>query len=722
MANYVNMVPVALSITTGVAAWIFAYLLRCKRQPYLLSWSAGWCLLALHYLCIGAESWLGNASWLLMLDVWLFAAAALAFLHAARVYTRVDPWSRVIASAALFFAVWTVAFFLGLVRVSPAFAVPFVFLATAWVFWQQSRKEDTSYDLPLALVFLLQAPISWTGAVVAPPGAAAREAFVMFAFTEQLLVGLLMIMTVYEEERRRVERNVLALSNLNLTVSGFMGAEIQKTFAQALQRVLSAMDVPSGAMFLNTRDGGSPAAASVGLDPSFCSAVQESLVIADLTNLVSGLGGLFALCDIERDSSWAALEHEEDFVGLRKLAIGHGLQTLACIALQAKDSAFGVLLLGAPDRRRFTPSELRLMLGLGHQIGMAIENSYLLEQSRRRSDELRVLHEVGRALGSLLDPDALFEKLFAEDRRLFQFSEFYIALFDVAEGQISFELEVADGVRLAKRSRPVGNHMIEYVLRTRQPILIRENFEEEVRALGITAQRQSGSFCGVPLIVSERAIGVIAVRGPEERLYDQHQVELLRVLASEASVAIENARLFREEQTKSRHLTLLNNISRDAITTLNPDEMLANIAEQLGQGLTFDHMGIGVLDYENKEVVVRAEAGRRRGALGLRLPLGDSLVGRVASTGRTVVARTAASGASGSPVLPDSFSAVALPILYADQLHGVLYVETAEPSAFNDEELVMLHTLADLIASALHHALTFQKAQEQAITDGLTGV
>src|SRR5271170_2361960 len=112
---------------------------------------------------------------------------------------------------------------------------------------------------------------------------------------------------------------------------------------------------------------------------------------------------------------------------------------------------------------------------------------------------------------------------------------------------------------------------------------------------------------------------------------------MMRVLASEASVAVENARLFREEQKKSRHLTLLNNISRDAITTLNPDEMLSNIAVQLEEGLAFDHIGIGLLDYACKELVIQAEAGQRRGALGRHVALEDSLIGSVARIGQMCV-------------------------------------------------------------------------------------
>ena len=131
----------------------------------------------------------------------------------------------------------------------------------------------------------------------------------------------------------------------------------------------------------------------------------------------------------------------------------------------------------------------------------------------------------------------------------------------------------------------------------------------------------------MPLIVYERTIGVMAVRSAQERTFDEEHLEILRVLASEASIAIENARLFREEQTKSRHLALLNNISRNAISTLHPEEMLVDIAELLDKGLSFDHIGIAILDYASKEVVVQAEAGRRRGALNRRMALSASLCG-----------------------------------------------------------------------------------------------
>ena len=86
------------------------------------------------------------------------------------------------------------------------------------------------------------------------------------------------------------------------------------------------------------------------------------------------------------------------------------------------------------------------------------------------------------------------------------------------------------------------------------------------------------------------------------------------------------------------------------------------------------------------------------------------------------MSEASSSDAAARPMLADTVSAVGLPIFFAEQLHGVLYVESSECLDFSEEEVLLLSTLTDLIAGALHNALSFQKAQEQAITDGLTGV
>jgi diguanylate cyclase (GGDEF)-like protein/putative nucleotidyltransferase with HDIG domain len=345
----------------------------------------------------------------------------------------------------------------------------------------------------------------------------------------------------------------------------------------------------------------------------------------------------------------------------------------------------------------------------------------MARQTPRRSDELHILNEIGRALSSTLELDLLLERIYAEMRRLVDVSSFVIASHDTKADQIRFEIEVTDGERLPRRSRPAGNHLMEYVLRTRQPLLIRERFAEETQRLGIEPLRQVGSMCAVPLVLYDRAVGVMMVHSPKEGVFDEGHQELLRVLANEASIAIENARLFTEEQKKSRHLTLINNVSSHAITTLNPVEMLEKIATEIENSLAYDHIGIATLDYSTKELVVQAEAGARKEARGRRIEIGEGIVGQVGRSGQMAMVREA-NALTPKMVLAGSVASIALPVIYAEQLLGVLYVESPKPCDFPEQEILLLRTLADLFAGALHNALTFQKAQEQAITDGLTGV
>ena len=131
----------------------------------------------------------------------------------------------------------------------------------------------------------------------------------------------------------------------------------------------------------------------------------------------------------------------------------------------------GVLLLAAPDSRELNASEFRLLAALGQQMGVAVDNSSLMQNAWRRSEELHVLNEIGQALSSA-GPVALLEKIYAEMQRLFEMADFFIAIED--HDLIHIDLEVVDGQRCPKRSRPAGNHLIEHIIRTRQPADLRK--------------------------------------------------------------------------------------------------------------------------------------------------------------------------------------------------------------------------------------------------------
>lgn len=723
MLIHENTVALTLVITTGLMCALFAYSYAMKKQLYLLFWAIGWGLMASHYTLQLVKPFLESGAWPIAIENWFLAAAVLMFFLSAQFYARIPAWTQLVIAAAMFFAVWSIGFAMGRFSISPAFGVSIVLCGAARIFWQESRKHETLADRGLAVTLLVWAIIGMVAALVQHSGIEPQETLLALLVAPVYCMAVLMGMVLYSEEKRRVERNMLALSNLNLATSGLVGTDVQKMLVQALERILGVVRMPRGALFLHHGDPDGPTCVvGEGLSDSFCMSSQQEGLDDHLVRLVARLGGLAVFSDLNRDSDWQTLEREEAFGRFRQLALAQGMRTVAAISLQGKDNAFGVLLLGTPESRQFTSAELRLLLALGHQIGMAVENSYLIQQTSRRSEELHILNEIGRALSSTLNPEALFEKIFIEMQRLIDVANMYIAFYDPERKVLRFDLEIVDGKRLPKRERIAGNHLSEYVVRTKQPLLIREKFGEYVQRLGITPIAPRGCFCAVPLMRYDRCIGVMAVHSQQEKVFDDGHLELMRVLAGEATIALENARLFRGEQSKSRHLALLNAISRNAITTLNPDEMLSRMTSDLENGLSYSHIGIGVLDYAAKQVVIQAEAGKRREALGRKIGLGEGMVGRVARSGERMVVRDFGVEKLAKPVLKDSISGAALPIHFTDQLYGVLYVETSEKHDFGEEDMQVLATSADLISGALHQAITFQRAQEQAMTDGLTGL
>ncbi len=707
-------------------AGYFYFIYRLKRQKYLLAWSIAWLFYALHIssgilgVLIRVDPWSRRS---FELSQFWVAASALAFYCAARLYAGLKVPVIGVGIAAGVFALWPVVNINQILNIPPTvLVIGFIFLVVAYTFLQEGRKQESRADVLLAVAFAGWALLDISAALRAFLPLMQRAGLLPLTVLPELFICMLMVMAVYEEERRRVERNMLALSSLNLATSSFVGGEIQKMLGQALERVLNVVRIPVGALCLQHDDGAAPSTVIVvGLSDSFVTSIREANLESYVVNLVARLGGLVVFRDLTRDANWEALEKEESFLQVRRVLLAQGLRTVVGISLQTKERVFGSLLLGTPDNRSFTPAERRLLLALGQQIGTSVENSYLIQQTARRSEELHILNDIGRALSSTLDLDTLLGRIYSEMRRVLDVGSFFIAFDDPRSREIRFEIEVNDGERQLKRSRAAGNHMVEHVVRSGQALLVRENFAEEVKRLGIEPLRTVGSICIVPLIRYDRVVGVMAVHSSKERAFDPGHVEFLRVLASEAGIAMENARLFEEEQKKSRQLTLINNVSSHAITTLDPDEMLAKITAEMEKQLPYDHIGIAILDYSAKELVVQAEAGARREAVGRRIVLGEGLVGQVARSNQTAIVRDS-NGASPRLVLPGSVASVALPVTYGEQFLGVMYVETSKPYDFSEQDVSLLRTLADLFAGALHNALTFQKAQEQAITDGLTGV
>src|SRR4030095_1649051 len=159
-----------------------------------------------------------------------------------------------------------------------------------------------------------------------------------------------------------------------------------------------------------------------------------------------------------------------------------------------------------------------------------------------------------------------------------------------------------------------------------------------------------------------------------EYLFEARDLEVMKTAAGQVSVAVENARLFAEEQRRSHHLLFLNNISKTAISSEDAEQMLDEIVAEIQKTFRFDHIGVGILDYATKDIEIKAEAGTSSEARGKRFPLGSGLLGRVARSG--MIQRLHDVNGNLGGVLPQARSVLCLPISYGETLLGVLNVES----------------------------------------------
>ncbi|MFB3128135.1 MAG: GAF domain-containing protein, partial [Lysobacteraceae bacterium] len=436
------------------------------------------------------------------------------------------------------------------------------------------------------------------------------------------LVGVSMLIVFYQNEKRSLERSLLELAGFNLVTTTAQYADtLQEMIGQTLERLLAALHLPAGVMVLDA--GGSQISIQRGDVGRFLHQAERLGLLPYLHHTVNRLGGLLVLPEVEQASAAIAFGRKEEFELLQRTARDEGVRMLVAASLRAKSGDQGLLLLASPESRRLAPAELRLLVGLGGQVGMAVENFQLHQQTGRRTEELRLLNEIGRALSSTLTVDELLTCVHAEIQKVLDANNFYVALYDSHTDEVTFALEVRDGHFWPKRQRRAGHGLTEHVLRTKEPLLIRENFSQTIDRLEVESRRDVQSFCAVPILLHGEPTGVIGMFSlTQEKAFDSGHVDILTILAAQMAVAMENARLFAGEQERARQLELLNNVSRRAISTLHPEEMLAAIAAELHLGLPYDHIGLGILDYETREVVIQVEAGHRAQGLNRRFKLG----------------------------------------------------------------------------------------------------
>jgi diguanylate cyclase (GGDEF)-like protein len=734
VATGLVLIPGAVAL---LVLLVFTYLFEQNRHSYFRAWQLAWAAYTLQYALKATEYFSAPSALLFFLSSLLLVAMAVCIFVSTRLMkVRFQlKWYDValmVFGALLAYVGLRAQRAGGVFTEAPSPLPPYLRLEVALAamllycsfhFYRYAFRRNSVAFRMLAFSLALWAALIGAGQFHQPFLDVVGQFGGFLGPIPQMLLAISMVMVLFENERNAVQDNALEFSTLGVDPRRLLSAsDLIPRLQTFVERLVAPLPSRRAVFFVSQEWRGTLPSVQKGFSAEFLEKLQKTHAGDYIAELAYRRGGVVTFHHLRELEEPLPVLSGGKFEICKQALLAEGITDLMAVSLQTREHNFGVLMFPHAERRMFGSSNLRLLIGLALQIALTLENYVVMHEAQRRTKEYELLTEIGQAISSHLDQDEVLRTVQVELGQIFDTSTFYIAFQE--EDKICFELEIEGGVILPKRSRKFGNGLTEYILRSGEPLLIESDLEQARLKLGIEFMppRPARSFCAVPIFLGGKPAGVMAALSMErESQFQARDLEVMQTAAGQLGVAVENARLFTEEQRRARHLAFLNTISKLAISSEDAAQMMADIVREIQKNFRYDHIGIGIMDYATKDIEIKAEAGTTSQTLGRRIPVGSGVLGKVARTGVSALVQNAGPGQLAG-VLPESRAVLCLPISYGETLLGVLNIESRDENAFAPQDVLILNTLADLLATALHNSFVFQRLQQQSITDGLTGI
>jgi len=225
----------------------------------------------------------------------------------------------------------------------------------------------------------------------------------------------------------------------------------------------------------------------------------------------------------------------------------------------------GVLDVESEKVDAFSRRDLKILSLFATQAALAIQNTQLYEQERKKSLQLRLLNDVGRKMATSLDPEKILPILVQAVQRDFNYHHVMVLLRE-GEEEVVLNAQAGDPGFLFPEDyrQKLGEGVIGSVAATGQTILSNDVTRESRYFRALEATRSE--LC-VPIKLGKQVLGVLNVESKEINAFDRHDQDILETLASQLSSVIKNAQIYQEcKQTKDFQQKLIAS-SIDAITT-----------------------------------------------------------------------------------------------------------------------------------------------------------
>ncbi len=395
------------------------------------------------------------------------------------------------------------------------------------------------------------------------------------------------------------------------------------------------------------------------------------------------------------------------------------------LPLRLDGECIALLMVAHPQVNAFDEETLSVLEMVSNLLEASLGRIRALQKSRQRANELLALQATMRDILAERELTSLLRAILQRAIDLLAAEGGDLGLFRPETG----ETRVVSAIGLAKDYTNVrlqlGAGAMGWVAQHRKPLLVRDYAAWHNRSEQYTVPAGT-QVLAAPLETNEKFIGSIAVIGSRFRESD---LELLQLFAQQASLAVENARLYQDAILAAEKRRVLYEASQDIAASISsPEKVWRAVHRAAGQVMPAEAFTITLANRRagRFEPVYVVDRGRR--FTPPPFPLNQGLSGKVLRTGRAVRIDNVYSFEQGDTVpvqhfgLPESVQSVlAVPIRMQGNVVGMLSAQSYQPYAYTDEDEQLLSTLANHAAIALENARLFIRVRDMAIRDELTG-
>ncbi len=338
-----------------------------------------------------------------------------------------------------------------------------------------------------------------------------------------------------------------------------------------------------------------------------------------------------------------------------------------------------------------------------------------METAVTQSDQLKVeplLLEVADVVNTTLDLDTTLSRVAELVRRVIDYEIFAILLVNEKAQDLRIRFQVGYAREVAERVKiKIGEGVTGLAAQRGEAILVDDVSKHPEYISGAPDVR---SELAIPLIVKNRVIGVLNLETHEAGRFTEEHKRLLTLIGSRMAVGIENARLHTRTTRQARTLVLLNEIARELTSILNVDELLKRIAELLSRLIDYQMFSILLVDTAGEKLQHRFSL-RFQENIQLKhdVPLGDGLVGYAARHRQAVLVPDVSKDPRYILLNPETRSELAVPLIYKDNVIGVLDLEHTKRGFFTDDHKRTVTTLAAQVAIAIENARLYEEIARQ---------